>query len=616
VNGAVASLAVTRKAFADGARDLARWWRPGATAAVAVLALAAVVPPLLGSAIRLDALAATLYLALAAVGLGLTVGRAGIPSLGQGAFMGIGAFVAAALLEGDHASAVVAALAGAAAAALAGAAAGFGFVRLRPVFVAVGTWILSWLVAFALVSFPSLSGGAGGRTVSEGSLAGIALTPGAHYELALALVAVAAGAVALLSRGVFGLRLAAARDHAGAAAALGIPVTQLRVAAFVVSAGIAGLAGGFAVQLARVADPTAYGAFLSFVLLVAVLLGGASSAIGPLAGVLALSGISLAARAALFSGGGERWNPMLAALLLVIVLSAGGAGLVPWARSSVRRSGPALARRAQPPAQPAAILPVAEGAAVEARHLVKRFGALAALDGVSFALQPGSVTALIGPNGSGKTTALRLLSGAQRPDEGQVLLAGEGVTEFAAPRRVELGLVRTLQATAGFPELSALEHVLVGSAVRRRYGGAVRELGRTPLARAEAAGARDRALALLAFFGLEHAADTRAAELPGFERRLLMLAAALATEPRALLVDEPAAGAAATDLPRLAAILEAIGARGVTLCLVEHNLRLVRSVATRVLVLDAGRLIADGSPAEVARDPDVRSAYLGRRTLA
>jgi branched-chain amino acid transport system permease protein len=615
VSAAPRVLSRTRTEVAAGARELVRAWRPRATLVAICLAAAAVVPPALGSLVRLDALAATLYLGVAALGLGLTVGRAGIPSLAQGAFMAIGAFVAAAIRDGDHASVLVAAIAGAAAAGAAGAASGAGIVRLRTVFVAVGTWILSWLVAFALLSFPSLSGGVEGRPVPQGELAGIALTPRAHYELALALVVLVAGVVALLARGAFGIRLAAARDHTGAALALGIPVVRLRVAAFAVSAAVAGLAGALAVQLARVADPTAYGAFLSFHLLVAVLLGGAAATLGPLAGVLALSGISLAARVVLLGASGERWNPMLAALLLVVVLSAGGAGIVPWARALDRRLRPRAPRPRVAHTPPARPDPVG-GAKIEADALTKRYGALAALDGASFALTAGTVNALIGPNGSGKTTALRLLAGTQRPDGGTVLLDGRDVTSLPTSARVELGVVRTLQAAGSFRELTALEHVLAGSALRRGYAGPLRMVARTPLARAEEKEATERALDVLAFLGLEAAADTRAGELSGFEQRLLMLAAALGTEPRVLLLDEPAAGAAATDLPRLARIVESIHERGITILLVEHDLRLVRSVAGRVLVLDAGHLIADGSPSEVSREPAVRAAYLGRRSLA
>jgi branched-chain amino acid transport system permease protein len=608
VRAAPRALARTRSELAGGARELTRAWGRTATAAALCIAAAAIVPPALGSLIRLDALAATLYLAVAAVGLGLTVGRAGLPSLAQGAFMGIGAFVAAPLRSGNHTSAIAAALAGAVAASALAVIAGVGIVRLRAVFVAVGTWILSWLLAFALVSFPTLSGGIEGRAVPQGSVAGIALTPRTHYELALVMLVLVTGFVALLSRSALGLRLAAAREHVGAAVAVGVPVARLRLTAFVVSAGIAGLAGGLAMQLARVADPGTYSAFLSFQLLVAVLLGGAATTVGPLVGVLALSGLSLVARIALLGAGGERWNPMLAAILLVVVLSAGGAGIVPWARRLFGRASPTPTAK-RPRSRPRAHR--SDGVDVEARGLTKRFGALVALDGVDFRLAPASITALIGPNGSGKTTALRLLAGAQRSDAGTVVAGGRDVTALPSAARVDLGLVRTIQAAASFAELTGLEHVLVGGAVRRRYGGPIRSAARTPLARAEETKAIGTALELLAFLEVEGAADVRAAELPGFERRLLMLGAALATEPRALLLDEPAAGAAATDLPRLARIVEAIRERGVTILLVEHDLRLVRSVAERVLVLDAGRLIADGTPAEVAREPAVRSAYLG-----
>jgi ABC-type branched-subunit amino acid transport system ATPase component len=293
---------------------------------------------------------------------------------------------------------------------------------------------------------------------------------------------------------------------------------------------------------------------------------------------------------------------------------------VPWARALDRRLRPraraphSRVRRTPRPATPRPN--PADGARLEADALTKRYGALAALDGVTVALAAGSVSALVGPNGSGKTTALRLLAGTQRPDTGTVLLDGRDVTSLPTSARVELGVVRTLQAAGSFRELTALEHVLAGSALRRGYAGPLRAVTRTPLARAEEREATERALDVLAFLELEAAADVRAGELSGFEQRLLMLAAALGTEPRVLLLDEPAAGAAATDLPRLARIVESIHERGITILLVEHDLRLVRSVAGRVLVLDAGRLIADGSPREVSREPAVRAAYLGRRSLA
>jgi ABC-type branched-subunit amino acid transport system ATPase component len=258
---------------------------------------------------------------------------------------------------------------------------------------------------------------------------------------------------------------------------------------------------------------------------------------------------------------------------------------------------------------------VTAAAPLAGRGLGKRFGALVAVEDLSLELGAGSIQALIGPNGSGKTTALRLLSGVYTPDAGQVLVADRDVTETGLAERVRLGVVRTLQATAPFGELTVLENAVVGATVRRRHGGPFRALFATPLARAEDDVVRGLGRLALEAVGLAAAADAPAGELSGFDQRLLMLATALAAEPTALLLDEPSAGAAPADLERLTGILNALRERGLAVLLVEHNLRLVREVADTVLVLDAGRPIARGSPAEVGRDPAVRTAYLGRGRL-
>ena len=180
---------------------------------------------------------------------------------------------------------------------------------------------------------------------------------------------------------------------------------------------------------------------------------------------------------------------------------------------------------------------------------------------------------------------------------------------------MRLGIARTLQTTSAFTELTALENVLVGRGVRRRYGGLVRTALATPRARREVEAAERAALQALAFVGLEHAADTPAPELTSSQRRLLALAAALATEPDVLLVDELAAGAGADELDGLAAVVDRIRARGVAVLVVEHNLRLVRRVADRVVVLAAGTVLAEGSVAEVAASGVVQQAYLGTQRL-
>jgi branched-chain amino acid transport system ATP-binding protein len=250
-----------------------------------------------------------------------------------------------------------------------------------------------------------------------------------------------------------------------------------------------------------------------------------------------------------------------------------------------------------------------------AEGLRKAFGGVIALDELSLELVPGTVTALVGPNGSGKTTALRLVAGASAPDAGRVVLGGRDVTELSTHERVRLGLARTLQATSAFTELTALESVLVGRSVRREHGGAVRTALATPQARAERTSAETAALEVLALVGLEAAADTPTPELTSSQRRLVALAAALASEPRVLLVDELAAGAGADELDGLADVAGRIRDRGIALLLVEHNLRLVRLAADRVIVLAAGRAVAEGSVAEIAESEVARTAYLGAQRL-
>jgi branched-chain amino acid transport system permease protein len=587
-------------------------WSAAAWLSLAALAVAAVLPFLSLPGLHVDALANTVYLALAATALGLTVGPAGLPSLGTGAFMAIGAFTSALLVARSGWPLEPAVLAGTAAALVAGVLCG-GVVRLRRAFVAVSTWLLAWLVWLYLLAFPSVSGGSQGLILPPRSLLGLDATPTVHFEVALALTALTALAVAAVRRGAPGLELSSLRQAPALATSLGVRLAARRLGAFSATAAIAGLAGGLSVQLQAVADPVSYDPFLSFKLLVAVLLGGAAATLGPAVGVVLLGLIGLAsgplARALQLPL--ERFDAAVAAILLVFVLAFGGQGLVPWALRWLRREQPPERRPAQPPpAVPGPSEPV-----LTATGLRKAYGGVIAVDDFSLELRRGETAALIGPNGSGKTTALRLISGAEPADAGAISVAGTDVSAASTHERVRLGIARTLQTTAAFPELTALEDVLVGRAVRRRHGGLVRSALATPNARREQATSETAALEALALVGLAEAADVPTLELTNSQRRLVALAAALATEPQVLLVDELAAGAGAEELDAVAQAIEQIRERGVAVLVVEHNVRLVRRVADRVLVLGAGTILAEGSVAEVAASGVVQQAYLGTARL-
>jgi branched-chain amino acid transport system ATP-binding protein/branched-chain amino acid transport system permease protein len=567
-------------AYRAGARDARAGWGQSQTAGLLLVAAGCALPWIAPGWVHLDVLAAWLYLALAATGLGLTVGIAGLPSLGQGAFMSIGAFTTALLAAHAGWSAEAAIPAAVAASLVAGLLAGLVVVRQPPLFLAVSTWILSWLVLLVAVEFPGVSGGSQGYVVPS------SLSTTGHYELALVLTAVAVAAVSVLRRSNPGLRLRATRDRPAAAIGLGVPGRRLLLGAFTASAAVGGLAGSLAVQLAGVSDPNAFGPFTSFKLLAAILLGGASYACAGVLGVAILGAVALLGHAwAVIQGDPPaQLQPMLASLLLLTILGVGGDGLIPLLlrlRGRVTGGpGPEIAPLPQRSGEPAAL---------RARGLRKHYGGLHALDGLDLEVGAGETVALVGANGSGKTTALRALAGALQLDAGEIALDGRPLGAVGPERLAQAGVVRTLQRTATFGSLTALENAIIGAGLRARHGGALRSLVATPKARAEARTTRGIAMEALRTVNLEAHANTRAELLDGFQQRLLMLAAALATRPRLLLLDEPSAGATATEVANLAAILADVRATGVSLVLVEHNLRFVRAVADRVVVMADGK---------------------------
>jgi branched-chain amino acid transport system permease protein len=609
-----AVLAETRNAFAEAAQELRSAWSRTATLWALAFVAALLAPTLLPLSGRMADLAGFVYLALAAVGLAYAVGLAGIPSLGQGAFFGIGAFAEAILRAKGGWPLLPSLLVAVAVTGACGVLTGFATGRLRGAFVAVSTWILSWIVLLMLTSFPGISGGAQGLVMPEAVVLGYTLTPTAHYLIGVTLLALAVLAFGVLSRRGPGLPLAAGRDQVDAAVGLGVPLARLRLGAFTASAAIAGLAGALGVELSQVADPSAYGPVLSFQLFVAVILGGARLPLGPVVGLAVISGFSnLAEEIGSLRGlPPGRLEEMLTGYGMLVVLGLGGAGLLPLAGVWWRRMRPApVSARAQVEGLAAVDVPRPLGA----HGLSKRFGSLEALDVLALEVAPGSVHALIGPNGSGKSTALKVIAGELRADDGSVALGEVELTELSQRSRVEHGVVGTQQTTAVFADMTALENALVGAGLRRRHGGPFRTFFRTPKARAEERRAEQKALAALALVGLEQQADRIGGELTAHEQRLLMLAAALATEPRILLLDEPAAGASSADLDCLAELLGSLREKGLGLLVIEHNLRFVRRVADVVTVLEAGRRIATGTIAEVSTNEAVKAAYLGRQSL-
>jgi branched-chain amino acid transport system permease protein len=573
-------LSTVADALGGAARDARAAWHSEQTALAVLVALAAALPWFGPDWVHIDVLAAWLYLALSATGLALTAGLAGLPSLAQGAFMSVGSFATALLVARGGWSASATIPVAVAVALLLALACGVVLVRLPPLYLAVSTWLVAWLVLLVATEFPGVAGGSQGYTVPSD------LSATGHYELALALTVLAVAGLSVLRRTMIGVRLRAIRDRPAAAHALGVRSGRLLLGAFVASAAVGGLAGSLAVQLAGVSDPNAFGPFTSFKLLVAILLGGASYAGAGVVGVGALGAIALLghAWAGLQNGAPAQLQPMLASAILLAILALGGDGVIPF----VLRYRPGRDRALPSPA-PAVAAARPAATVLTARGLWKSYGGVHALAGFDLEVARGETVALVGANGSGKTTALRALAGALPVDRGEITLDGRPLAGQEPAVLAEAGVVRTLQQTSTFSTLTALESALVGAGLHARSSGALRTIASTPKARAESRALRADALEALSVVGLSEHAWRPAALLDGFQQRLLMLAAALATRPRVLLLDEPSSGAAAPEQAGLVEILRELHARGVSLLVVEHNLRLVRAVADRVVVMADGK---------------------------
>ena len=537
---------------------------------------------------------------LVGIGLNVLTGLSGQVSIGHSGFYLLGAYCAAILTTRYGVNFFVAlALAGAGAAAV-GTVLAVPALRVRGPYLAMITIAFAIVVENVTIEWASLTGGFNGiQNIAKPALGGYQFGMRELVFLTVALTAAALWFYAKLADSNWGRAMRAVRDSEVAAAAIGLNPLAIRTLAFALSAACAGVAGALYASLAGFISPESFGLYQSILFLLVTILGGLGTFAGPLLGAATL--VLLPELLASFS----EYRLLFFGILLLLILWLAPDGI---AGALGRRFVTSAQWRAAAAGEQSLefIRAGADAAALEVRDLGIAFGGVKAVTGIHLSAQSGCVTAIIGPNGAGKTTLLNLIGGFYKPQQGTVQIGARALTGLSNYAVARAGVSRTFQATQLFGTLSVLDNVRI-ALTRGRPGSLLRALVHAD----DDASAQSRALALLAFVEYRGDVNLRATDLPFVDRRLVEIARALATQPQVLMLDEPAAGLNREDTDRVGELIRRIADSGVKVLLVEHDMDLVMRISGHVAVLDAGNLIAQGSPAAVRSDPAVIHAYLG-----
>ena len=603
--------------------------------------------------------------AILLLGLDIVVGYVGEVSLGHAALFGIGSYTAGVLYLKLGWPFLLAVPASMVVTGLFGAILALPALRVSGPYLAMVTLAFGTIIQILINEMDFLTNGPMGLSVRKPVWFAHQITGADYYYIVLAALVVTLFVVQRILKSHLGRAFEALHDSPIASDCMGVSVYGYKVYAFVLSAAIAGLAGSLYTYSEEYISPNTYNFELTILFLLAVIMGGRKTRVGPILGAIivvmlpnVLSDIALFREIAIIiacitvaysayavaihiRGLKQVALPVVATLALAVSgyvmndiaeqrLTIFGVmilfvvyylpnGIMGFLRGIIVRFKPHWIQRHQVILEQGDQQHVwsvpdhaanGDGTLLQARNIVMQFGGLKALNDVNICIKKGSVHGLIGPNGSGKSTTMNVLTGIYKPTAGEIIFNGKTITGAPPSSIAGEGIARTFQNVQLFGEMTAIENVLVG--LHHTFKHSLFDVVlQTPRCRKEKNSAEIRAASLLQFVGLLDLANEEARNLPYGKQRLLEIARALALNPSLLLLDEPAAGLTAPDIKELIAMIDKIRGHGITVILIEHHMDVVMSICDTVTVLDFGQKIAEGTAAAVQSDAKVIEAYLG-----